>query len=91
MIEYLAIQDVDDAEVEVEVPPLIVYFLSHAEPPARLLNPVAAGVGTMTGEWELEHWDTYENIGVYQYCDGGATLMNEQEAAEYLADGRCSF
>lgn len=87
MFDYLAKQDVQDSASDIATPPLIVFFLEPCAPPPRLDSPVLTGGEVMSGCWLLEHWDSYENLGMYySHPDGPDELTNEQ-AADYLTYG----
>jgi hypothetical protein len=85
MFEYLAEQDIVDLEAEVERPPLIVFPVLSDPPPERIYDPVLVDGSVMSGCWRLEHWDSNENVGVYNLSDDEPVAMTFDEASRYLA------
>jgi len=85
MFEYLAQQDVVDSEADMDSPPLIVFPVRRTPPPEVLYDPVLTGGGVANGCWALEHWDDYENIGIYTCVVENSVTMSFEEASEYLA------
>jgi hypothetical protein len=89
MFEYLARQDIEDDEAQVETPPLILFLVDRAPPPERIDDPMLTGGEVMSGCWILEHWDSYENIGIYYCRTEGPTELTFDEASSYLDFGIC--
>jgi len=87
MFEYLAKQDVEDEAWDQGTPPLIVFLVERCPPPPRLDSPVITGGEILPGCWLLEHWDTYENLGMYYSHPDGPDELTFEQAADYLIYG----
>ena len=85
MFEYLAAQDLPDPDEGSGMAPLIVFPVNKIPPPVQIFDPMVTGSSSMDGCWRLAHWDSHENVGVYQLDKKARVTMAFEEASEYLA------